>query len=604
MLVHELFESQVSRSPEALAVACDHSTMTYAELNHQANRIAMRLRECGVIPEQRVALYCERGVNAIAGVLGILKAGGVYVPIDPAYPSDRIAFILQDSAPAAVLTQANFATRLWSFEQALLILDDERGGLAENQEVNELTAHSLAYVIYTSGSTGKPKGVMIEHRSACNLVAAQIEGFGIQPDSRVLQFAPLSFDASISEIFVTLCRGASLHIPSPGSRLIGESLAEILIEHRITHVTLPPSVLRSMRRSEKLSSVATLISAGEACHESLVNEWAPGRCFINAYGPTETAVCATLGECKANEGSPGIGRPIQNASIYILDENQQPVPAGVIGELYIGGIGVARGYQNRSDLTLDRFLPNLFDPKPGGRLYRTGDLGRWRPGGTIEYAGRKDHQVKVRGFRIEPSEIEDHLGRSPLVEQTVVLAEDDAAGEKELVAYVVTQSNCRNSEQRAKESVASLRAFLTDRLPAYMVPSFFVLLEEMPLTVNGKVDRERLLIPREQYRPKAQSSAGSDTERALTEIWERLLNAKALASEDHFFELGGNSYLALKLAAEMSARFALSIRDITVYQHPTLRGMASYVETTMRSLNSLGNVAITPSATDGAVDRS
>ncbi|HEX2092176.1 MAG TPA: amino acid adenylation domain-containing protein, partial [Longimicrobiaceae bacterium] len=438
--IHELFEAQVERTPDAVALVFEDEALSYAELNRRANRLAHHLRDMGVGPDVRVALGVERSPEMVVGLLATLKAGGAYVPLDPAYPAERLRYMLEDSRPALLLTQERLRGRLTTPEVRTVALDAEAPSWRHRPETNPertgLTPEHLAYIVYTSGSTGRPKGVMVAHRGVCNLAPAQVRGFAVEPGSRVLQFASLSFDASVSEVFTALSRGAALHVPPPGI-LAGDALVQAVARHRITHVTLPPAVLATLPERAALG-VDTLVLAGDVATESAARPWMAGRRLVNAYGPTEVTVCATMHECRSDAaGNPPIGRPISNARVYVLDAGGQPVPVGVAGELYVGGVGIARGYHDRPDLTAERFLPDPFGAWPGGRLYRTGDLARRRADGAIDFLGRNDQQVKLRGFRIEPGEIESVLADDPRVGQAVVAVREDPPGDRSLVAYVV-----------------------------------------------------------------------------------------------------------------------------------------------------------------------
>ena len=437
-LVHQLFEAQVVRTPAAEALVYGDERLTYSQLNHRANRLAHALVSHGVKPDERVGLYVERSVEMVVGLLAIWKAGGAYVPLDPGYPAERLAYMIEDSSPVMVLTRAAMAERASATGCPVVVFGAESVRPVHDPDIRGITSRNLAYVIYTSGSTGRPKGVMIEHRSACNLVTAQTVALQVGVGARVLQLASPSFDASVWEILMTLCRGAALYVPPRGIVLVGDTLSDMLTEYRITHVTLPPSVLQSVPRSDALDNVNAIVVAGEACPVALVNDWAPGRRLINAYGPTETTVCATMQTCVAGAVQPPpIGRPIANTSVRILDEVGQLVPIGVVGEIYIGGAGVARGYMNQPALTEERFVRDPFNDMADARLYRSGDLGRWRTDGSIEYLGRNDAQAKIRGFRVEPAEVEAVLQQHPGVRQAVVMTREDELGESRLAAYVV-----------------------------------------------------------------------------------------------------------------------------------------------------------------------
>ncbi|HEX5883405.1 MAG TPA: amino acid adenylation domain-containing protein, partial [Pyrinomonadaceae bacterium] len=444
--VHELFESQVERTPNACAVIFEGQELSYAELNRRANQLAHHLRNLGVQEEMLVGVCANRSVEMIVGVLGILKAGAAYLPLDPSYPLERLAFMLEDAQVAVLLTQDELMDSLPTHWGQVICLDSDAELIAEQVSENPViaaTAENLAYVIYTSGSTGKPKGVMVQHAGLCNLVQAQIKGFEIQPENRVLQFASSSFDASVSEIFTALIAGATLVLGRQEAMMPGGELEQLLREQKVTTVTFPPTVLRVLNE-EEFEDLVMVVAAGESLDNETAERWrkrSNGGKLIDAYGPTEFTVCATLGEVRTETVS--IGKPIANSEVYILDEHMQLVPTGVIGELHVGGAGIARGYLNRPDLTAEKFVPNLHG-NAGGRLYRTGDLGRWLANGEIEFLGRIDHQVKVRGYRIETGEIETLLNSHPDITKSLVVVREDV-GEKQLVAYCVPQE----SEQRS-----------------------------------------------------------------------------------------------------------------------------------------------------------
>ncbi len=445
--IHELFEQQAAGTPKAEALVCGGDRLTYEELNRRANQLAHHLRSLGVGPETLVGVMMERGVELVIALLGILKAGGAYVPLDPAYPAQRLRFMLDDLRAPLLLTQRPLLERVSAeFAPRAICLDTDwsrvTAGLPDTNPEVFARPECLAYLIYTSGSSGKPKGVMIQHRGLCNMVKAQIEAFGVRSDSRVLQFASLSFDASVSEIFMALLAGASLYMESRDSLMAGPGLIQTLRKNQITTVTLPPSVLAVLER-EQLPALEAIIAAGESCALETARRWIEGnerRRFFDAYGPTEFTVCATIAELDGSRIT--IGRPIANAQAYILDGNLQPVPIGVCGELHLGGVGLARGYLNGPELTAEKFIPNPFSLNThdtGQRLYKTGDLARRLPDGSIEFLGRIDNQLKVRGYRIEAGEIETLLNNHPEVRASLVIAREDGAGEKQLAAYCVPQ---------------------------------------------------------------------------------------------------------------------------------------------------------------------
>ncbi|HVG43319.1 MAG TPA: amino acid adenylation domain-containing protein, partial [Longimicrobium sp.] len=579
LCAHELFEARVERAPDAVAVAHDGATLTYAELNRRANRLAHHLRALGVGPDVRVAVCVERGVEMVVGVLAVLKAGGAYVPLDPAYPAERLRYMLEDGAPAVLLARAALAGRFARVEIPVVALEADASGWADGDDANPeragLAPDHLAYVIYTSGSTGRPRGVMVEHRGVCNLALAQIRGFAVEPGSRVLQFASFSFDACVSEIFTALCAGASLYLPPRGVVLAGDALLQALAADAITHVTLPPAVLGPLADDAGLGPVQTLVVAGDVATGALVRRWAPGRRLLNAYGPTEATVCATMRECGAGEsGNPPIGRPIANVRTYVLDGAGEPVPAGVVGELYVGGAGVARGYLGRPGLTAERFVADPFGGTPGARLYRTGDLVRWLADGALEFVGRADGQVKVRGFRVELGEIEARLLEHPDVREAAVLAREDARGDRRLVAY------CVGGEAAAE----ALRAHLAERLPEYMVPAAYVRMDALPLTPHGKLDRGALPAPEgDAFATRAYEAPAGEAERAVAEIWSELLGVERVGRGDHFFELGGHSLLAVQVGSRVRRALGAEVAPGELFDHPVLADFARSVEEAARA---------------------
>ena len=452
--IHQLFEEQVENNPNAIAVVFEEQKLTYSQLNSKANQLAHYLQKLGVVPETLVGICVERSVEMVVGILAILKAGGAYVPLDPSYPQERLEYMFTDSQVSVLLTQEQILAQLPQHQAQVVLLDRDWEKIAtETPEKveSEVSPQNLAYVIYTSGSTGKPKGVLIEHKGLCNLATVQIQEFQVNSNSRVVQFASLSFDASIWEIVMALGSGASLYIGSRDTLMPGVGMIQWLHNNKITHITIPPSALAVMPKGE-LPELKTIVVAGEACPPELISQWSVGRQFVNAYGPTESTVCATMAECSPECSVPPIGRPISNTQIYILDRNLQPVPIGVAGEIYIGSVGLARGYLNREDLTNQRFITNPFghskvnlpltpflEGSPKSKLYKTGDNGRYLGDGNIEFLGRIDHQVKVRGYRIETGEIEATLTQHPSVKQTVVVAREDNSGAQGLVAYIVPE---------------------------------------------------------------------------------------------------------------------------------------------------------------------
>ncbi|MDZ8090978.1 MAG: amino acid adenylation domain-containing protein [Nostoc sp. DedQUE05] len=609
--IHQLFEEWVEQTPDAVAVVFENQQLTYRELNHRANQLAHQLQNLGVKPDVLVGICVERSLEMIVGLLGILKAGGAYVPLDPNYPSDRLAFMLDDAQLPVLLTQQRLVEKLPQHQAVTICLDADWNQIANNSSsnpVSAVTASNLAYVIYTSGSTGKPKGVMVAHTGLCNLVIAQIQIYNVQTDSRILQFASFSFDASIFEVVMALGTGARLYLGTKESLLPGSSLIELLQNYGITHITLPPSAL-AVLPAEELPALQNITVAGEACPPDLVERWSCGRRFFNAYGPTEATVWSTVAECRGNiTNKPPIGRPIANTQIYLLDGNLQPVPVGVSGELHIGGIGLARGYLNRPELTQQKFILHPFQRGRGAgeqgsrgetedqsfnskRLYKTGDLARYLPDGNIEYLGRIDHQVKLRGFRIELGEIEALLSQHPGVIQNTIIVREDIPGSQRLVAYTVP-----NSDQ--VPTISDLRRFLKERLPEYMVPSAFVMLDTLPLTPNGKVDRRALPAP--ESRPELEVNfvaPRTPQEEKLAAIWADVLRLQQVGIHDNFFEIGGDSILSLQIIARANqAGIQLNIKQL--FQHQTIAELAA-VENTTQSIKAeqgliTGSLPLTP----------
>ncbi len=573
---HELFERHVAQRPEAEALTFEGEVLTYSALNRRANQLAHYLQKLGVKPETLVGISTERVPEMVVGILGILKAGGAYLPLDPAYPPERLAFMLEDAQVSVLLTQSHLVERLPAHQAHIVCLDTdwkaidrEPGGKPETGAMSQ----NLAYVIYTSGSTGKPKGAMLRHQGLCNLTHAQRRAFRIREGSRILQFSPFSFDASVWETFMALANGATLCLAQQELLASGLDLVGLMRQERVTNVTLPPSVLRVLPL-EELPRLETVIAAGEACTPELVARWAPGRDFFNAYGPTETTVCASMYRCdEENPEPPPIGRPIANTQLYILDPNMQLVPVGVPGELHVAGISLAQGYLNRPELTAAKFVPDPFSSEPGGRLYKTGDLVRYRPDGNIEFLGRIDHQVKVRGFRIELGEIEARLGQHPALRESVVVAREDVPGDRRLVAYVV-------SAKEDAPTVGELRNFLRQTLPEYMVPSVFVYLEALPLSPSGKVNRRALPAP-EGLRPELEReyvAPRTPTEEKMAAICAELLGTDQIGIYDNFFELGGHSLLAAQFISRVRDAFHVELPLRSLFENPTVADLARQVE--------------------------
>lgn len=585
---HKLFEAQARMTPGALAAVFDREQLSYSELNVKANSLARYLRKAGVDRDVLVGLFVDRSLEMLAGLLGIMKAGGAYVPLDPAHPKERLAFMLADTAAPVILTERHLLEKLPQTKSRIICLDTDWPEIAaesgEDLDI-EVYPENIAYLIYTSGSTGQPKGVLIAHRGLCNLSEAQLSCFGVKPENRLLQFASLTFDASIFEIAMGLRAGASLYFASLDSVMPGPRLARLLAENKISNVTLPPSVLAALPDSQ-LPDLKTIIVAGEACSARLVSQWEQGRRFFNAYGPTETTVWASLALCANGSTAPPIGRPIPNVRIYLLDPNLRPVPPGVPGELHIGGPGLARGYLNRPDLTAEKFIPDPFSGLAAERLYKTGDLARYLPDGNIEFLGRIDHQVKINGLRIELGEVEVVLSNHPAVREAVVMAREDARGENRLVAYI-------EIDGRTEPSTSELRAYIKEKLPDYMIPSAFVILDAFPLTSNGKVDRRALPAPDNALREFQQdrSVPRNIFEEMLAGVWAKVLGTDEVGIHANFFELGGNSILATQVTSRISESFQVELPLRSIFESPTVAQLAGLVEQ-MRAAES--NVTIIP----------
>ncbi|MGH3786896.1 MAG: non-ribosomal peptide synthetase, partial [Pseudonocardiaceae bacterium] len=501
----ELFEAQVVRTLDAPALlfggaAQSELSVSYAGLDARANRLAHLLIAGGAGPEQVVALVLPRSADIVVAQLAVLKAGAAFLPVDPAYPAERIALMLADARPVSVLTRRDVAAVVPGADDVSVLVVDEPEVRSELARMPDraptdvdrrcpLVPEHLAYVIYTSGSTGRPKGVAVTHAGLASFSAAEVDRYAVAPGDRVLEFSSPSFDASVLELCMSLPAGAALVVPPPGP-LLADQLAEVLAEGRVTHALIPPAALATVPPAvaEKgLPHFRTLIVGGEACSGELVDRWASGRRMINSYGPTESTVVSTWTEPLSPAGTPPIGRPIWNTRVYVLDAALRLVPMGAAGELYVAGQGLARGYLNRPGLTAQRFVANPFG-SPGSRMYRTGDLVRWRVDGQLEFTGRADDQVKIRGFRIEPGEIEAVLRRDPNVADAVVVAREDQPGRKRLVAYLVGVNG-------RVPTTSELRALVAGALPEYMVPSAFMVLASLPLTPNGKLDRRALPAP-------------------------------------------------------------------------------------------------------------
>jgi amino acid adenylation domain-containing protein len=573
MTLPQLFEAQVRRYPDNTAVVHNTVALTYTTLNERANRLARILIARGAGPEKLIGLVLPRSADMLIAILAISKAGAAYVPVDPAYPAPRIGSLLADCAPLLVLTTSAVAPVLPVRADRIELDNPDTGELLARQASHDvddaertfpLTPDHPAYVIYTSGSTGAPKGVVVPHRGLASLAADHIERFGIAPGDGVLQFASVNFDCSVGDMLMALSSGSAL-IVRPQDCLSGHELGDLIDQTGATHVTIPPQVLAALQPAA-YPSLRTLATAGDVLPAELVARWAPGRRMFNVYGPTETTVDAIATEVWPGSGAcpPPIGRPLLNTRVYVLDDDQLPVPAGVEGELFIAGSGLARGYLKQPGLTAERFLPCPFG-EPGERMYRTGDLARACPDGNLEFLGRIDEQVKIRGFRIEPAEVEAVLNRHAAVAGSVAVAREDRPGNKRLVAYVVPVAG-------AHLDPGELRRYVADVLPDYLVPATVVRIGAFPLDQNGKLDRRALPAP---DLPETASGQVPRTpqEELLCDLFAEVLGLSQVGINDRFFDLGGDSVLAIQLAARaFQAGWTLATKDVFALQRVAALG--------------------------------
>ncbi|MBV9772340.1 MAG: amino acid adenylation domain-containing protein, partial [Gemmatimonadetes bacterium] len=590
---HELVAERAAAAPDAVAVTAGDRRMTYRELEVAANRLARHLGGLGVRAESRVALSLERSPEMIVGMLGILKAGAAYVPLDPSYPRERLQYMLEDSDAHVVVTRGSLVAGLPVESMAVVCLDRDHEVLERESgaapEVVVLPGNG-AYVIYTSGSTGRPKGVLVSHRGMVHATVAQARAFGVRADDRVLQFVSFSFDASVSEIGPALLAGAALVLPVGEALLPGPDMARWLDEEGITILTLPPSALAALP-SDTLRSVRMVVTGGEACAPDVVDRWATGRCFYNCYGPTEASIWATYARALPGEGRVTLGAPIDNARVYVLDPRMNPVPVGVPGELYIGGVGITRGYLNRAELTAERFVPDPFGGEAGARLYRTGDRTRWLATGEVEFLGRVDAQVKVRGFRIELGEVEAALSRCAGVREAAAVALQERTGPR-LVAYLVPEAG-------KAPTVGAVRDALREALPEYMVPSAFVVMEEFPLTPNGKVDRRALPAPDALGLESGYVAPRTPTEEILAGVWSAVLGVERVGVHDGFLELGGHSLLATRMISRIRQALGVDLPVRALFEAATVARLAERAESARREIRRYPSLPLLRAPRDG-----
>jgi amino acid adenylation domain-containing protein len=574
--LHQLFEQQAERTPTAPALVFGEEQLSYAELNRRANQLARYLRNRGVGVESRVGLYLERSPEMLVALLGVLKAGAAYVPLDPAYPSDRIAFIVEDAQLPLLLTEERLVAQLSAHAAPVVRLDADWPNIASEPGDNlavEVRPRNLAYVLYTSGSTGKPKGVQIEHGNVVNFLCSMQREPGLTADDVLLAVTTLSFDIAGLELYLPLTVGARIVLATREQAVDGSQLQRLLTESRISTMQATPATWRLLIESGWTGKAdLKVLCGGEALPRELAEQLLP-RCaeLWNMYGPTETTIWSSVFRVRDTKWTMApIGRSIANTQMYVLDKHLRPLPIGVVGELYIGGDGLARGYLNRPELTSERFVPSPFSADLGDRLYRTGDLVRYRSDGNLIFLGRIDNQIKVRGFRIELGEIESVLSEHPAVKQSVVIAREDVAGGQQLVGYVIPDVTKAAVFQNL---IPELRKWLSDRLPNYMVPSAIVALDGFPLTPNGKVDRRALPVPH-VIRHERTVPPRDQLERMLVGLWEKLLAVKPISVTDNFFELGGHSLLAVRLMREIQAVTGKALPLATLFEGATIEYLA------------------------------
>lgn len=581
LCVQELFAEQAKRTPQATAVQFEGQTITYQELDRRSNQLARHLQMHGVGPEKLVGIHIERSIEMVIALLGVLKAGGAYLPLDPHFPKDRLAYMVEDSQAGVMLTQSHLVTNLATGQAKIFCMDTDWAEIEKCSDAPLVVNYSLdhlAYVLYTSGSTGRPKGVQVLQRGLVNFLHSMQHTPGITPDDVLLSVTTLSFDIAGLELYLPLITGARLVLVSSQTAADGGELAQEMAACGATFMQATPATWRLLIGSGWQGNPRLkILCGGEALPPELADALLT-RCgsLWNMYGPTETTIWSTLSQITTTSQPITVGRPIDNTQIYLLDARQQPVPIGVPGELYIGGDGLARGYLNRPELTAEKFVPNPFrsdeTPHLSDRLYRTGDLARYRSNGNIEFMGRLDHQVKVRGFRIELGEIEAVLEQHPAIRQAVVLAREDTPGDVRLVAYLTTAA--------AAPSVSELRAFLQAKLPDYMVPVIYVFLDTLPLTPNGKVDRRALPAP-DSARPELSASyiaPRNETERILAAIWQEALRLDQVGINDNFFELGGHSLLMVQVHRKVCQQIKSDITIAQMFQYPTIESLAKYLD--------------------------
>lgn len=579
--IHHLFEKLAVEQPEHLAIRFEDETITYGKLNSRANQLARYLIEQrDVKPEELIGVYLDRSVEAFVSILAVLKAGAAYLPLDPDYPEERLIYMCDDSEVSTIITTSSLLSYTPLDFECLLCVDEDSvheiisGYPDNNLDMAGILPGNLAYCIYTSGSTGQPKGVLLEHTGMCNLAQVQRDHFEITSESKVLQFASISFDAASWEWVMALCNGASLHICSEEHKYNAVELSKKLLNESITHATLPPAVLQTLEFSKEYN-FKYLITAGDKCDESTAMQWSENYRLFNAYGPTETTVCASMTEVnQSNFGS--IGGPIENFQCYVLSEKRNLLPLGAVGELYIGGVGLARGYLNQQELTESHFVLHQFENGDTKRLYRTGDLVRWADKGQLEFIGRTDHQVKIRGFRIELEEIEAVIASIDNVEQALVVPVKREDGSLAIAAYYTKHQDL---------APGYIKSILQDKLPDYMVPGALMPIAQFQLTSNGKIDRESL--PEAKFSTHNTEFVAPQTEvqKKLCQIWQEVLKVELVGIKDNFFDLGGHSLMVTNIIVRVQADFGVDIQVKDMFAAPSIERMAELVEVELKLKN-------------------
>jgi amino acid adenylation domain-containing protein len=575
--IHQLFEAQAEQTPDAVALGFEGEQLTYGELNRRANQLAHRLLTLGVKPETLVGICMERSPEMLVGVLGVLKSGGAYVPLDPLFPRQRLQYMLEDASVAALLTQQHIAAELPEHGAEVISLDTEWESIGRESAENPRTrvaSDNLAYVIYTSGSTGQPKGVQIPHYAVVNFLNSMRRAPGLTSEDTLLAVTTLSFDIAGLELFLPLIAGGRVEIGSGQALADGEQFIKLIERSGATAMQATPATWRLLLELDWPGSESMkILCGGEALPRELADRLIErGAAVWNLFGPTETTIWSSTCRVEPGDNPVSIGRPIDNTQMYVLNRSMEPLPVKVAGELYIGGDGLARGYNRAPHLTASKFVPDPFSGKPGARLYKTGDLARYLPGGALEHLGRIDHQVKLRGFRIELGEIEAALKRHASVRESVVVAREDSPGDKRLVAYIVC-------EQEPPPAVDELRRQLRERLPDYMLPSAFVMLPSLPLTPNGKIDR-RALPPPEHARPELKAAYApprSAAERVVASIWQEALQLEKVGRHDNFFDLGGHSLLTIQVHRKLREEFDKDLTVVDIFKYPTISSLADYL---------------------------